>query len=76
MDKKLLFVFNPTSGKAQIKNWLFRIIDAFSKEGWLVTTYPTQKSGDACELTKEYAPIDRYLEDQVFFNTYGTKWDK
>ena len=27
------------------------------------------------EQTKEYAPIDRYLEDQVFFNTYGTKWE-
>ena len=26
------------------------------------------------EQTKEYAPIDRYLEDQVLFNTYGTKW--
>ena len=28
------------------------------------------------EATKVYEPIDRYMEDRVFFNTYGTKWDK
>lgn len=28
------------------------------------------------EQTKAYAPIDRYLEDRVYFNTYGTQWRK
>lgn len=28
------------------------------------------------EATKEYTPNDRYMEDAVFFNTYGTKWEK
>jgi len=26
------------------------------------------------EKTKDYPEIDRYLEDRVFFNTYGTEW--
>ncbi|WP_291236700.1 nitroreductase family protein [Frisingicoccus sp.] len=28
------------------------------------------------EPTKDYDKIDRYMEDRVFFNTYGTKWEK
>lgn len=28
------------------------------------------------EPTKDYEPIDRYMEDRVFFNTYLTPWDK
>ena len=30
---KMLFVFNPNSGKAQIKNQLMKIIQVFSKAG-------------------------------------------
>ena len=43
---KILFVFNPRSGKAKIKNKLCDIIDIFVKAGYEVTLYPTQEEGD------------------------------
>lgn len=45
--KKLLFVFNPFSGKAQIKNQLLDIVDTMVKAGYEVTIYPTQAKEDA-----------------------------
>ena len=39
--KKMLFVFNPNSGKAQIKNSLLKIIQIFSNADYEVTVYPT-----------------------------------
>ncbi len=45
--KKLLFVFNPYSGKAQIKTQLLEIVDTMVKAGYEVTIYPTQAAGDA-----------------------------
>lgn len=56
MDNKLFFVFNPFSGKAQIKNKLMKVVDVFTKNGWLVSLYPTQKVGDAYRIIKKYAP--------------------
>lgn len=53
--KKLLFVFNPFSGKGQIKNKLLGIVDQFVKSGYEVTIYPTQKPKDAMELVEEQA---------------------
>lgn len=47
MKKRLLFVFNPHSGKAQIKNQLLEIVDTMVKSGYEVTVYPTQAAGDA-----------------------------
>ena len=47
MDKKLLFVYNPKAGKAQIKNKLADILDVFAKEGYEITVAPTQKKDDA-----------------------------
>lgn len=47
--KKLLFVFNPRSGKGKIKNALFDIVDIFTKAGYEVTTYPTQKKDDCAD---------------------------
>ena len=47
--KKLLFVFNPFSGKAQIKNHLLDIVDRMVKADYEVTIYPTQCAGDAKE---------------------------
>lgn len=40
--KKMLFVFNPNSGKAQIKNSLLKIIQIFSNADYEVTVYPTK----------------------------------
>lgn len=45
---KMLFVFNPNSGKVQIKNQLMKIIQVFSKAGYEITVYPTK------------APLDGY----------------
>lgn len=56
--KKLLFVFNPLAGKGQIKNELFNIVDIFTKEGFDVTVYPTQCSGDGERKIREDA--DKY----------------
>ena len=44
--KKMLFVFNPNSGKAQIKNQLMKIIQVFSDSGYEVTVYPTKAPMD------------------------------
>lgn len=50
--KKVLFVFNPKSGKEQIRNKLLDIVDVFSKAGYELTVYATQKSGEATEIIK------------------------
>lgn len=53
--KRLLFVFNPFSGKAQIKNQLFDIVDVMVKAGYDVTVYPTQAPEDAVEKVRTEA---------------------
>ncbi len=53
--KRLLFVFNPHSGKAQIKNQLLEIIDTMVKAGYEVNAYPTQARGDAIEKVRNEA---------------------
>lgn len=52
MNKKLLFVFNPHSGKQLIARNLANIIDHFTKSGYDVTAHPTQSKGD-CIATVE-----------------------
>ncbi|MGM9936337.1 MAG: diacylglycerol/lipid kinase family protein [Candidatus Ornithomonoglobus sp.] len=53
--KKLLFVFNPRSGKGKIKNTLFDIVDIFTKADYEVTTYPTQGKDDCAAKVSERA---------------------
>ena len=53
--KKLLFVFNPHSGKGQIRNKLLEIVDIFVKTGYEVQIHPTQEPKDARELVKKRA---------------------
>ena len=53
MDKKMLFIYNPRAGKAQIRSNLLDIIDIFVKAGYEVTAYPTQASGDAVNAVKK-----------------------
>lgn len=53
MEKKLLFVFNPVSGRAKIKNNIISIIDIFTKAGYEVTARPTQGKLDAYNIIKE-----------------------
>lgn len=52
--KRLLFIYNPMSGRGRIKSNLLDLIDIFVKSGYKVQAYPTQYSGDA-----KRAVIDR-----------------
>lgn len=52
MKKKLMFIFNPYAGKAQIKNKLVDILDIFVKHNYEISIYPTQNGTDAKEITK------------------------
>ena len=59
MSKKLLFVFNPKSGKGLIKNYLVDIVDTMVKADYEVTVYTTQAQGDAIQkVEKEAAKYD------------------
>lgn len=56
--KKLLFVYNPHSGKGLIKNKLCDILDIFAKAGYEMTVCPTQHAMDGydkvCEADGRY----------------------
>ena len=52
MKKRLLFIFNPHSGKGRVKNYLFDIVDIFTKADYAVTVYPTQHPGDCTECIR------------------------
>ena len=51
--QKLLLIYNPTSGKGRVAEGLSPILDVFTKSGWLTTTYPTQRKGDAARIVRE-----------------------
>lgn len=53
--KKLLFVFNPHSGKGMIGQHLLEIADIFTKGGYEVTVRPTQKKNDGYNYILERA---------------------
>lgn len=57
MNKKVLFVYNPKAGKAQIKNKLADILDVFAKADYEITIHPTQKAGEATQVVAERKPI-------------------
>lgn len=50
MDKKLLLVFNPSSGKSHFKTQLWNVVDILVKGGYEVTVYPTQRRYDAHDI--------------------------
>lgn len=51
--KELLFVYNPNSGQQTISDYISWIVDYFSKNGYLVTIYATQASGDCRKIVSE-----------------------
>lgn len=51
--KELLFIYNPTSGKGRVAEGLSKVLDVFTKAGWLTTVYPTQSKGDAARIARE-----------------------
>lgn len=56
MPKQLLFFINAHAGKSSIREDIIDVLDIFTKNGWLVTTYITQKPGEIQELLPQYAP--------------------
>ncbi|WP_077610463.1 diacylglycerol/lipid kinase family protein [Clostridium sp. Marseille-P2415] len=52
--KKMLFIFNPRSGKAQIRNKLMDILDIFTKAGYELLVHVTQRPGDAMKAAAFY----------------------
>jgi YegS/Rv2252/BmrU family lipid kinase len=58
--RRLLFVFNPNSGKGQMKNRLLDIVKIFTAGGLEVTVYPTQAPGDGYQYILENG--DRFDE--------------
>ena len=52
--RKMLFIYNPRAGKAQIRSNLLDMIDVFTRAGYEVTAYPTQARGDGIK-----AVVDR-----------------
>lgn len=59
--KKMLFIYNPFSGRAQLKNKLNDVIDLFVKNGFEITIHPTQKKLDAVEKVKKRAKSFDYI---------------
>lgn len=60
--KTLLFIYNKTSGKGKLSGELSAVVDAFTKAGYLVTSYPTQQKGDAARIARELgAGFDRVV---------------
>lgn len=59
MRKKLMFIYNPHAGKAQIKNKLMEIVDIFAKKNYEITIHPTQSAIDAMEVTRDL-PVETY----------------
>ncbi|MBQ1597697.1 MAG: YegS/Rv2252/BmrU family lipid kinase [Lachnospiraceae bacterium] len=55
MGMKLLFIYNPHSGKGMIKNYLSDIMDIMIKAGYTVTVYATQYQGDAEDKARQEA---------------------
>lgn len=57
--KKMIFLFNPRSGRELIKNHLMEILDCFCKAGYFPSVYVTQGNEDAKRIAKEYgADVD------------------
>ena len=51
--KRMLFIYNPRAGKAQIRSNLLDMIDVFTKAGYEVTAYPTQAKGDGIKAVTD-----------------------
>ncbi len=51
--RRILFIINPKSGKANIKNSLLGIVDVFTKNQYLTTLYITQRAKEATEIVEQ-----------------------
>lgn len=51
--KKLFFIYNPCSGRGQIRTKLFDILQIFSDAGYEMSVYPTKQRKDAVKRIQE-----------------------
>ena len=51
--KKMLFIFNPRSGRERLRTKLLDILDLFVKAGYEVTVHVTQSAGDALKQVEK-----------------------
>ena len=54
MNKRLLFVFNPASGKGRIRRGYLKAVFVFVKNGWDVTVHTTKAPEDALGYIRNY----------------------
>ncbi len=52
--KRMLFIYNPRSGKGVVRNQLSYILEEFSKEDYEIVVHPTIEAKDATRITQEY----------------------
>ena len=52
--KEMMFVFNPCSGREQIRGKLMGILDLFTKAGYDIHVHVTQRQGDCREWVKSH----------------------
>lgn len=55
LDKKLLLIINPVSGRRTILKYLPEVINIFQKVGYVCTVMITQNRGDGLRFTEKYA---------------------
>jgi S-adenosylmethionine:tRNA ribosyltransferase-isomerase len=55
-DKSLLFLYNPVSGRENMRTHLAQIIKTFSDEGFVVTVIPTKARPDTEEIVRNLGP--------------------
>ena len=53
MQKNLLLIVNPCSGKAKMKTELLKVVQVFSDADYTVTVYPTKSREDATARTRQ-----------------------
>lgn len=58
--KKILFIYNPVSGKGLIGSKLSKIVETLSEKG-IVTILPTKEKGDATKFVTEYMEHYDYI---------------
>ena len=59
--KRMLFIYNPNAGKAQIRNKLSDLMCTFTDAGYLVTVHPTQAKKDATKIVAEIGDAFDYI---------------
>lgn len=52
---KLLFIYNPNSGKGNIRKEISFILESLSAKGYDIRVFPTAKGGDAADMAKKEA---------------------